>query len=196
MKILSLLNSKLQKKFCRAHFLFITSDKVLRLKYLLPGNWIMMKSIQKNKAYGNTLWRPVVKLLIVDDCVDIINILSFSLKSSGCEIDVAFDGIEAMELLRHNSYNLVITDAEMPGLDGMELCKFIKSGFSTAYIIGVSGSTHGLNGLNDAGADICFSKPFHIDEIKKAIKNLLPDPVDPIRTNDSIRLSGHHFMTI
>lgn len=137
-----------------------------------------------------------MKLLIVDDCVDVINILSSLLKLSGYEIDVAFDGIEAMKLLRNNSYNVVITDAEMPGLDGMKLCKFIKSNYSTVYIIGISGSIHGLKGLSDAGADICFSKPFHIDEIRKAIKNLLPESVEPVSIRESLLLSAHLSTTV
>lgn len=137
-----------------------------------------------------------MKLLIVDDCVDVVNILSSFLKLSGYEIDVAFDGIEAVKLLRSNFYNVVITDAEMPELDGMKLCKFIKSNYSTVYIIGISGSIYGLEGLNDAGADICFSKPFHIDEIKKAIKKSLPKPVEPVSIRDSLRLSAHLFSTV
>jgi DNA-binding response OmpR family regulator len=72
-----------------------------------------------------------MKLLIADDCVEIVNILSSFLELSGHEIDKALNGIEAAELLRNNSYDVVITDAQMPGMDGKGLCKFIKSGFST-----------------------------------------------------------------
>jgi CheY-like chemotaxis protein len=129
-----------------------------------------------------------MKLLIVDDCVDIVNILSFFLELSGHETDKALNGIEAAELLRNNSYDVVITDGEMPGMDGRELCQFIKTGFAAIYIIGISGSFSALTELKAAGADICFSKPFHVGEIEKAIENLLPDYDVPAGINDSCRL--------
>lgn len=132
-----------------------------------------------------------MKLLIVDDSVDIVNILSSFLELSGYETDKALDGIDAVELLRNNSYNVVITDAEMPRMDGMALCEFIKSDFPATHIIGMSGSFQALNKLKSAGADICFSKPFHIDEIEQAIENLFPYwppvPAVPADINDSYR---------
>jgi CheY-like chemotaxis protein len=120
-----------------------------------------------------------MKLLIVDDCADIVNILSSFLESSGYETDKALNGIQASELLKNNSYEAVITDAEMPGMDGRELCKFIKSGFPAIYIIGISGSFDALNELKAAGADICFSKPFHIAEVEEALENRFL-PLSPV----------------
>jgi len=116
--------------------------------------------------------RPVMKLLIVDDCVDIVNILSSFLELSGHEIDKALDGIEAAELLRNNSYDVVITDAEMPRMGGAELCRHIKSDFPATYVIGMSGSFQALNDFKAAGADICFAKPFHLDEMENAVENI------------------------
>ena len=113
-----------------------------------------------------------MKLLIVDDCVDIVNILSSFLELSGHEADKALDGIEAAELLRNNSYDVVITDAEMPRMGGAELCKFIKSDFPATYVIGMSGSFQALNDFKAAGSDICFAKPFHLDEMENAVENI------------------------
>jgi len=132
-----------------------------------------------------------VKLLVVDDYAEIVNLLSSYLELSGHEIDKALNGGEAVELLRNNSYNVVITDAEMPGMNGMELCKFVKSQFSTTYVVGLSGSFSSLKGLKAAGADICFSKPFDICRIEEIIKkrsSLLSDPGAPSGINDSGRL--------
>jgi len=112
-----------------------------------------------------------MKLLIVDDCEDILNILFSFLELSGHAIDKALNGIEAAMLLQQESYDVVITDATMPDMSGVELCRFIKSRFPATYIIGISGSLHALDELKAAGADICFTKPFHIDELEKAIKN-------------------------
>ena len=135
-----------------------------------------------------------MKLLIVDDCVDSVNILSSLLGFSGHQIQKAQNGIEALELLRNNSYEVVITDAEMPGMGGVELCRFIKSDFPDLYIIGISGSFRSLQELKAAGADICFPKPFHIDAIEKAIEDrmlsLSLDRYLPVVSNDSGRLIG------
>lgn len=127
-----------------------------------------------------------MKLLIVDDSVDITSILSSFLELSGHEIDKALDGVEAVELLRNNSYDVVITDGEMPRMSGIELCKFIKSDFPATYIIGMSGSFRALNEFKNVGADVCFSKPFHIDEIENAIENIWSsDRVDRTGISDA-----------
>jgi DNA-binding response OmpR family regulator len=52
----------------------------------------------------------------------------------------------------------------------------------------MSGSFYALDELKEAGADICFAKPFHIDEIEKAIENLLPNYDISTGINDSCRL--------
>lgn len=116
-----------------------------------------------------------MRLLIVDDCREIVNILSSFLELSGYATDGAQNGREAVDLLRNNHYDIVITDAEMPLMDGIELCKFIKDDFPAVYIIGISGSFSSLEKLRNAGADICFAKPFRIDEIENAVGNFLPD---------------------
>jgi len=120
-----------------------------------------------------------MKLLVVDDDPGIVDILSISLTESGYEVDEAHDGIEAVEKLRNNSYDVAIIDAVMPGMNGAEVCKFIKSHFPTTYIIGISGYPDSLEKLKNEGADICFTKPFRIDQIKRAIKkqfsSTLPD---------------------
>jgi DNA-binding NtrC family response regulator len=141
-----------------------------------------------------------MKLLVVDDCADIVKILSSFLELSDHEVDKAHNGIEAIKLLRNNFYDVVITDAEMPEMDGIELCKFIKSRFPAIYIIGTSGSFHALKELKKGGADICFPKPFHIDDMEKAIENLflshLSDLDSPTAIDDSSRLSGRFLMAV
>jgi CheY-like chemotaxis protein len=115
----------------------------------------------------------------VDDDPTVVNTLSFELKQSGHEVDEARDGIEAVERLQSNSYDVAIIDAIMPRMNGPEVCKFIKSHFPNMYIIGISGYPDSLKKLKNEGADICFTKPFNIGQIKRAIKkqfrSSLPD---------------------
>jgi CheY-like chemotaxis protein len=112
-----------------------------------------------------------MKLLVVDDYPEIVEILSFVMELSGYVVDEACDGIEAIERLQNNSYDVVITDAEMPRMGGVEVCKFLKSQFPNIYVIGISGCVRALKELKNAGADICFSKPFTISEVEEAIEN-------------------------
>jgi DNA-binding response OmpR family regulator len=112
-----------------------------------------------------------MRLLVVDDDPTVVNTLSFELKQSGHEVDEAHDGIEAVERLQNNSYDVAIIDAIMPKMNGTEVCKFVKSLSPKTYIIGISGYPDSLKKLKNEGADICFTKPFSIEQIKRAIKN-------------------------
>jgi CheY-like chemotaxis protein len=112
-----------------------------------------------------------MKMLVIDDCQAVLEIVSIILKLSGHAVDEAYDGIEAVKRLQENSYDVVITDFQMPGMGGVEVCNFLKSQFPGVYIIGMSGSSHALKELKDAGADVCLSKPFQLRELEEAIEN-------------------------
>jgi len=114
-----------------------------------------------------------LRLLVVDDSPEIVKILCCIMELSGHSVDEAYDGMEAIDLLRNNTYDVVITDAEMPRLNGIEVCKYLRARFPDVYIIGMSGSFDALKALKDAGADICFSKPFSMGKVEKAIENRL-----------------------
>ncbi|HVO67255.1 MAG TPA: response regulator [Syntrophales bacterium] len=111
-----------------------------------------------------------MRLLVVDDSPEIVEILSSVMEIIGHEVTKAYDGTEAVKQLLNNRYDIVITDAKMPIMDGIELCKFIKSQFPDIYIIGISGYLDALKEFKEAGADICLSKPFTFEEIEEAVK--------------------------
>ena len=112
-----------------------------------------------------------MNFLVVDDNKDILHLVSSIIKLVGHGADEANDGLEAIQKLRREQYDVVITDAEMPDVDGIELCKFLKSEAPGVYIIGISGSSSALQGLKEAGADICLPKPFSMHALKEAIGN-------------------------
>jgi len=113
-----------------------------------------------------------MKLLIVDDYLDIVEILSVAMEMSGHEVDKAYDGVEAINRLHNESYDVVIVDAELPGIGAAEICKFLRLHFPEVYIIGTSGRCRALKDLKESGADICLSKPFHIDAVEEIIEHL------------------------
>ena len=115
-----------------------------------------------------------MNFLVVDDNPDILNLVSSIIKLFGHGADEANDGFEAIEQFQNHRYDVVITDAEMPKIDGSKLCRFLKSQSSGVYIIGMSGSSSALKGLEDAGADVCLSKPFSMHTLEAAIGNRFP----------------------
>ena len=110
-------------------------------------------------------------ILVVDDNSSIRYLVSSIMKLFGHGVDEAGDGFEAIQKLQKKPYDVVITDAEMPNVDGAEVCKFVRSETPGIYIIGISGCSSSLNGLKEAGADICLSKPFSMTALKEAIVN-------------------------
>jgi CheY-like chemotaxis protein len=110
-----------------------------------------------------------MQVLVVEGNTGISQVLSAFLKRCGHVVDETNNGRDAIRQLQNSPYDIVITDSEIVSVDGPELCKFIKSQFRGIYVIGISGYLSALKDLKDAGADICFSKPFDIDYVKKAI---------------------------
>ena len=115
-----------------------------------------------------------MKLLVVDDSPEITELLSVAMELFGHRVDEATDGVMAIERLRKDAYDVVITDAEMPRMGGEEVCQFMKKHFPDVYIIGMSGSQKALDTLKNAGADICFAKPFNVSEMAETVENRCP----------------------
>ena len=111
-----------------------------------------------------------MKVLVIDGNQKIAEVLSSYMQLLGYEADEAIDGREAIRQLQNTHYDIVITDSEITSIDGAELCKFIKSHFQAIYIIGMSSYLSALKDLQEAGADVCLSKPFSLDELKKILE--------------------------
>ncbi len=127
-----------------------------------------------------------MKLLIVDDHPDLLLVLSAVAKLFGHASDEAGDGLSAMKLLQRNRYDVLITDAEMPVMDGIELCRHVKGRYPDVYVIGMSGSLYALKDLQKAGADYCLAKPFGIDELRKALENRFHSPLPDLTSLQSV----------
>ena len=67
-----------------------------------------------------------MKILIVDDEKEIVELLKDRVIAKGHSVNTAYDGKEAMELIKSNSYDLIFLDHNMPGLTGLELLRYVK----------------------------------------------------------------------
>lgn len=115
------------------------------------------------------------KILIVEDEHKIADTLKLGLIENGYFVEVAYDGTIGYKLFTTHQFNLVILDINLPGMNGYELCKAIRSRNSGIPIIMLTA----LNALNDkiegydAGADDYLIKPFEFKELLLKIRVLL-----------------------
>ena len=114
-----------------------------------------------------------MRLLVVDDDPAILELLSSAMRLYGHAVDTARDGLDAVNLQLNHRYDAIITDADMPRMDGFRLCRFAKEQFPGIRVIGMSGSW-AEKAFRKAGADLCLSKPFGLDELRKAVEKLPP----------------------
>jgi CheY-like chemotaxis protein len=112
------------------------------------------------------------RILIVDDDPRVLLILRATLErmSNGYQIVAAQAGTEALEKIRDKPFDLVITDVRMPGIDGIELVKAIRTlNLNTAVIWITAYGCHKLQEECDRLAiDRCLEKPLRIGEIRQA----------------------------
>ena len=114
------------------------------------------------------------KILVVDDEKLIVKGIEFSLEQDGMEIDVAYDGEEALNLIRKNDYDLAVLDVMLPKMDGLQVCREVRE-FSQMPIIMVTAKGEDMDKIMglEYGADDYMTKPFNILELKARIKAVL-----------------------
>lgn len=111
------------------------------------------------------------KVLVVDDEKLIVKGIKFSLEQDGYEVDCAYDGEEALELVKQNEYDVMLLDVMLPKLTGFEVLQMIRE-FSMLPVIMLTAKGDDMDkilGL-EYGADDYITKPFNILEVKARIK--------------------------
>lgn len=114
------------------------------------------------------------RVLVVDDEKLIVKGIRFSLEQDGMEVDAAYDGEEALKLIRENHYDMILLDVMLPKYDGFEVCQRVRE-FSDVLVIMLTAKGDDMNkilGL-EYGADDYIIKPFNILEVKARIKAIM-----------------------
>ena len=111
-----------------------------------------------------------LKVMIVDDDPIALEMLASFLQLAGYNVELASNGKEALEKMRHYTPRIVISDVDMPEMNGVELCRAIRNRQSIQYTYLILLTSHSdsdsvLLGL-DAGADDYLSKPFRHEELR------------------------------
>ena len=120
------------------------------------------------------------RILVVDDESQITRVLRTTLSSQGYEIRVANDGEMALEIMKDWTPELVITDLSMPNMDGLELCRHLRTKSQIPIIVlSVRGQERTKVQALDAGADDYITKPFGMEELLARVRaNLRRGPVE------------------
>lgn len=113
------------------------------------------------------------KVLVADDEPNIVKIMEFELKKSGYQVATAFDGQEALELIKNNPPDLILSDIMMPNMDGYELCREVKKdpslrGIPFIFLTAKTGLENRIQGYV-LGATKYITKPCGRQELLKTI---------------------------
>ena len=113
-------------------------------------------------------------ILVVDDEQSITDFVSYSLMKEGFKVDVANNGEDALEQATRKHYDLFVLDIMLPGMDGYELCRRLRSR-TTAPVLFLSARDTELDkvvGL-EIGGDDYLAKPFGVRELIARVRALL-----------------------
>ena len=117
-----------------------------------------------------------IKVLVVDDDPDIVEILKYNLKNSGYSVKSAGNGVEAIKKAKKFIPDIILMDVMMPEMSGIEACEEIKNidQLSQAIIIFLSARSEDYTQISayDAGADDYISKPVKPKILLKKISNI------------------------
>ena len=115
----------------------------------------------------------MVRILAVDDERAIAELLRLSLTQAGYECVCAYDGVEAANRIEQESFDLILLDIMLPGIDGFELMDYIRStGIPVIFLTAKNAVADRVKGLR-MGAEDYMVKPFDIQELLARVEGVL-----------------------
>ena len=115
-----------------------------------------------------------MRLLIVEDEIELCDTVAKTLYRAGYEVDTCYDGSEALDYILAENYDLIVLDLNLPGMEGMELLKELRKKNEETMVLILSARSQiadKVEGL-DAGANDYMEKPFHLQELEARIRSL------------------------
>ncbi len=120
----------------------------------------------------------MAKILVVEDETRLCELISDGPEAEGYIVETALNGLDAENLLKLSSYDLLILDWNLPGMTGIELCKNYREAGGMARILMLTGKSaieDRASGL-DSGADDYLTKPFDMREVSARVRALMRRP--------------------
>ena len=116
-------------------------------------------------------------ILVVDDSETVRQVLQLTLANAGFDVVEAEDGLEALDKLAHNSVDMLITDLNMPNMDGLDLIKRVRQNgayrFTPIVMLTTESSEEKKLAGREAGASGWIVKPFKPEQLLKVVKLVL-----------------------
>src|SRR5215469_2931772 len=131
-------------------------------------------------------------ILVVDDESQITRVLRTSLSAHGYDIRVANSGEMALEIMKDWAPNLIITDLSMPNVDGVQLCREVRTVSEVPIIVlSVRDKEHQKVEALDAGADDYGTKPFGMNELLARVRaHLRRRPKPDLETQEAVEIGA------
>ncbi len=115
------------------------------------------------------------RILVVEDDPDISHLLEINLKDIAFQVDVVNNGVDGLNRASNHDYQLIVLDLMLPGMDGLELCRRLRSQSVNIPVLMLTARSSELDrvlGL-ELGADDYLTKPFSIKELQARVKAIL-----------------------
>lgn len=114
------------------------------------------------------------RILIIEDERPLAEAVQFSLEKEGYAVDIALDGEKGWEMFSGGGYDIILLDLMLPGIDGMEICRRVRSSGSTPVIMltAKDADVDKILGL-EMGADDYVTKPFNMRELVARVRAVL-----------------------
>ena len=138
-----------------------------------------------------------VRALVVDDEPALVRVVAAYLEREGFDVATAADGLDALRLVRETQPDVVVLDVLMPGIDGIEVCRRLRT-FSDAYVIMLTARAEEIDTLVglSVGADDYLTKPFSSRVLVARIRSLLRRPRAPTATAGDVAVRRFGALTI
>jgi DNA-binding response OmpR family regulator len=119
-----------------------------------------------------------MRILVIEDDKELCNILEYQLKKHGMEVDFCHDGEDASFYTEKQSYDIIVLDRMLPGVDGIAILRELRKNNITTPVIMVTALGELKNRIEglDTGADDYLTKPFEIEELLARIRALARRP--------------------
>ena len=124
-----------------------------------------------------TSYQIMKRILVVEDEEDINQLINQHLSNSGFQVESVYDGYKALEVAERGRFDLVVLDVLLPGLDGWEVCQFLRKSNATVnvpivFLTALTSEVERIKGF-DLGGDDYLVKPFSPRELVSRIKAVL-----------------------
>lgn len=114
-----------------------------------------------------------MRILVVEDEEMVRGLLRTALEDIGYNVVEARHGLEGLAVYRQTAVDLIITDLEMPEMDGTAMIKTLRGEQAHVPIIAVSGLPEKFSGIQEFGVQYTFQKPFSVQDLLKVVQVLL-----------------------